>query len=123
MDSDNFELLKSELSTIAAHLRRAFIDRPDVFDATEEFLDLLGEAIPPVVAASNDLFDRLLPQEAAEPVLSAASPRCAKRSRRWSFEEAATIFGDPLALTFNDPDHSEEEHRLVTFGLSEAGHL
>jgi hypothetical protein len=23
-----------------------------------------------------------------------------------SFEEAATVFGDPLALTFADPDHS-----------------
>jgi uncharacterized DUF497 family protein len=40
-----------------------------------------------------------------------------------AFEEAATIFGDPLAITFNDPDHSEAECRLVTFGLSDAGHL
>ena len=26
-----------------------------------------------------------------------------------SFEEAATVFGNPLAVTFFDPDHSEEE--------------
>lgn len=36
-----------------------------------------------------------------------------------SFEEAATVFGDPLALTFNDPDHSMDEHRLLTFGVSD----
>lgn len=24
-----------------------------------------------------------------------------------SFQEAATVFGDPLAITFSDPDHSE----------------
>ncbi|KVW99434.1 BrnT family toxin [Thiobacillus denitrificans] len=36
-----------------------------------------------------------------------------------SFEEAATVFGDPLALTFDDPDHSVDEHRLLTFGVSD----
>jgi uncharacterized DUF497 family protein len=35
-----------------------------------------------------------------------------------TFQEAATVFGDPLAITFNDPDHSEEEERCLTFGLS-----
>ena len=35
-----------------------------------------------------------------------------------SFDEAATVFGDPLALTFSDPDHSGSEERLITFGLS-----
>ena len=25
-----------------------------------------------------------------------------------SFQEAATVFGDPLAITFQDPDHSED---------------
>jgi uncharacterized protein len=35
-----------------------------------------------------------------------------------SFQEAATVFGDPLAITFQDPDHSEEEERQITFGLS-----
>ncbi len=36
-----------------------------------------------------------------------------------SFEEAATVFGDPLALTFDDPDHSGGERRFLTFGMSE----
>jgi uncharacterized protein len=35
-----------------------------------------------------------------------------------SFEEASTVFGDPLAKTFDDPYHSEEEHRELTIGLS-----
>jgi len=38
-----------------------------------------------------------------------------------SFEEAATIFGDALAIKFNDPDHSVGEHRLLTFGISSVG--
>ena len=35
-----------------------------------------------------------------------------------SFEEAASIFLDELALTFWDPDHSEEEEREITIGRS-----
>ena len=35
-----------------------------------------------------------------------------------TFQEAAAVFGDPLAITFEDPDHSENENRYITFGLS-----
>lgn len=35
-----------------------------------------------------------------------------------SFAEAASVFLDPLALTFDDPDHSEEEHHEITIGIS-----
>lgn len=35
-----------------------------------------------------------------------------------SFEEAATVFGDPLSLTIEDPLHSTEEERFVTIGES-----
>ena len=38
-----------------------------------------------------------------------------------SFQEAATVYGDSLALTFNDPEHSIGEHRLLTFGVTLAG--
>jgi uncharacterized protein len=34
------------------------------------------------------------------------------------FQEAATVFGDSLAMTFQDPDHSIEEERQLTFGQS-----
>lgn len=40
-----------------------------------------------------------------------------------SFHEASTLFGDPLAITFNDPDHSIGEQRFLTFGLSRANQL
>lgn len=45
------------------------------------------------------------------------------RKHRISFHEAATAFGDPLALTFDDPDHSQSEQRLITVGTSGAGRL
>jgi uncharacterized protein len=37
---------------------------------------------------------------------------------RVSFEEAATVFGDPLAITYADPDHSTSERRFITIGRS-----
>jgi uncharacterized DUF497 family protein len=37
-----------------------------------------------------------------------------------AFEEAATIFSDPLSLTVDDPDHSTTEDRFVTIGRSVA---
>lgn len=40
-----------------------------------------------------------------------------------SFEEAATVFSDPLSDTFDDPDHSTEERRFVIIGMSEEGNL
>lgn len=40
-----------------------------------------------------------------------------------SFHEAATVFGDPLAITFTDPDHSIDEDRYLTFGLSRFNQL
>jgi uncharacterized protein len=40
-----------------------------------------------------------------------------------AFPEAATILGDPLALTFYDPDHSDDEDRFLTFGLSAEGRV
>ena len=35
-----------------------------------------------------------------------------------SFQEASTVFGDPLAWTIADPDHSTEEQRFLTIGYS-----
>jgi uncharacterized protein len=40
-----------------------------------------------------------------------------------SFDEASTTFYDPLSATFDDPDHSEGEHRLITVGLSSQNRL
>ena len=35
-----------------------------------------------------------------------------------SFEQASTVFGDPLSLTIRDPLHSDDEDRFVTIGVS-----
>jgi uncharacterized DUF497 family protein len=35
-----------------------------------------------------------------------------------SFDEALSVFGDELALTFSDSDHSEFEDRSRTYGIS-----
>lgn len=40
-----------------------------------------------------------------------------------SFTEAATVFGDPLSITFPDPAHSINESRYITIGLSRNGRL
>ncbi|MBI4600505.1 MAG: BrnT family toxin [Planctomycetes bacterium] len=40
-----------------------------------------------------------------------------------SFAEATTVFGDPLSVTFYDPDHSAHEDRYITIGTSSRGRL
>jgi hypothetical protein len=45
------------------------------------------------------------------------------RKHRVSFDEAVTIFYDPLSATVDDPDHSVGEHRLITIGYSSRGRL
>lgn len=35
-----------------------------------------------------------------------------------SFEEAQTVFDDPLYVDFYDPDHSEDEDRYIIVGES-----
>ena len=40
-----------------------------------------------------------------------------------AFEEAATVFYDPLSATLDDPDHSVGEHRLITVGYSSRNRL
>jgi uncharacterized DUF497 family protein len=40
------------------------------------------------------------------------------KKHRVSFEEASTVFADPLALTIPDPLHSEEEDRFINLGES-----
>ena len=40
-----------------------------------------------------------------------------------SFPEAATVFGDPLSMTYPDPDHSIREQRFITIGCSQDGRV
>jgi len=41
-----------------------------------------------------------------------------RRKHGVTFDEASTVFGDPLALMIADPDHSEQEDRYVLVGAS-----
>ena len=53
-------------------------------------------------------------------------PRKAEFNRRKhgvSFDEAATVFADPMSALMPDPDHSLEEARFLVLGLSGLGHL
>lgn len=45
------------------------------------------------------------------------------RDHKVSFQEAATVFGNSLSETFNEPDHSIGEQRFIIIGHSENGRL
>jgi uncharacterized DUF497 family protein len=45
------------------------------------------------------------------------------KKHKVSFEEACSVFLDTLSATGADPDHSEDEARWLTFGLSSSGRL
>jgi uncharacterized DUF497 family protein len=45
------------------------------------------------------------------------------RKHNISFQEAATVFDDPLSVTFPDPDHSIGENRYVIIGMSRSEQL
>ena len=40
-----------------------------------------------------------------------------------TFEEASTVFSDPLAFIFDDEDHSADERREIIIGHSHSGRL
>ena len=40
-----------------------------------------------------------------------------------SFEEAMTVFADPLYVDFYDPDHSDDEERYIIIGQSQQQRL
>ena len=45
------------------------------------------------------------------------------KKHRVSFDEAITVYYDPLAATFDDPHRSAGEHRFITVGYSSRGRL
>jgi uncharacterized DUF497 family protein len=52
-----------------------------------------------------------------------AKARSNHKKHRISFQEATTVFGDPFAATYSDPDHSESEQRFITVGMSGSGRV
>jgi hypothetical protein len=53
----------------------------------------------------------------------ASKARANASKHRVTFEEALTVFGDPLSLTIPDSEHSHGEQRFVTVGQSRNGRL
>ncbi len=45
------------------------------------------------------------------------------KKHRVSFAEAATVFSDRLSITIPDPDHSVNEDRQITVGMSDRSRL
>ena len=41
------------------------------------------------------------------------------KNHKISFEEARSVFSDPLSITVADPEHSEAEYRFIDIGMSE----
>lgn len=46
-----------------------------------------------------------------------------QRKHGVTLDEASTVLGDPLALTIDDPDHSVDEQRFLTTGISTSQRL
>jgi uncharacterized DUF497 family protein len=46
-----------------------------------------------------------------------------RRKHGVGFREATTVFGDPFATTFPDAEHSTDEQRFLTIGVSATGWL
>jgi uncharacterized DUF497 family protein len=53
----------------------------------------------------------------------AQKARVNRRKHGVAFEEAITVFGDPLAITVSDPQHSIGEARWLTMGVSRTERL
>lgn len=53
------------------------------------------------------------------------APKAAANARkhRVTFEEATTVFADPMAHIKDDPDHSTDEDRELILGCSEQGQI
>jgi len=54
------------------------------------------------------------------------NPKKAAANRRKhgvSFEEASSALRDVFSATAHDPDHSDNEERFITFGVSSRGRL
>lgn len=48
----------------------------------------------------------------------ARKARANLRKHGVSFDEAGTVFGDPLSIAISDPAHSKEEERWILLGRS-----
>jgi len=49
---------------------------------------------------------------------NAKKPKSNSRKHGVTFDDATTVFADPLSLLMPDPDHSIDEQRYVVLGMS-----
>lgn len=61
----------------------------------------------------------------SEPQFEWDNTKAAKNLRKHqvSFDEAASLFDDPMFITVVDEEHSDDEERYITIGLSNHGRL
>jgi len=45
------------------------------------------------------------------------------RNHKVAFQEAKTVFNDPMLVTFDDQDHSDYEERFISIGVSSNNRL
>lgn len=48
---------------------------------------------------------------------------CNARKQKFAFDEALIVFLDPVALAFDNPDHSNHAQRFITIGTSTRGRV
>ena len=53
----------------------------------------------------------------------AKKAKAKRQKHKVSFEEAKTLFNDPLLLTFLDEEHSVKEERFISIGSSSRGRI
>ena len=53
----------------------------------------------------------------------AAKAEANRRKHGVTFDEATTVFADPLSMLRSDPDHSLDEQRFIVLGMSNQRHL
>jgi len=63
------------------------------------------------------------PERAPKVTWDARKARANLRKHRASFEEAETALDDHLSVTKSDPDHSLQESRFLTLGISSSHRL
>ncbi|MCD6389591.1 MAG: BrnT family toxin [Desulfobulbaceae bacterium] len=55
--------------------------------------------------------------------MSGISKKSNEQKHGITFDEASTVFSDPLSLTIHDPFHSENEERFIIIGASHKNHI
>ena len=62
-------------------------------------------------------------KDTSEVVWDEVKNRLNQKKHRISFEEAATVFMDPLEIAIYDPAHGITEHRFISIGQSLKGRM